>query len=490
MITVAVMTALLGAILPACGEMCGPDTYEKGGLCLPIENLVCVNGRCDANPQPKAVQPTPVIISVIALPEPVKQLVCGKGTHLANNECLPDNPSIEVCDGKDNNGDGQVDESDPNAGMICIKNRLLSKESTPRWGTLTCQDVSDETDGARKLVCAGNSICFAKETCGNGVDDNCDGQVDEGCQMANVNTVTVSASPYTPSARTFVMGWRDVELMQFTLTFNTQEDVSLETLTITDDTTSHGALQNLKLMNSNVAYSVQPSIFWQKNITTATFNNLIGEVKWVKGHYAITLNIKAYVTDWADGGQVSDHRLRVTQATFKTMSGAKITTSVSTGINEPVSNWMSVRRTLLSFALASDSPSGAFVAQAEQVVAKFAVNNSPNVGNYPAYLHSLALTIPDVNKTAIMKIYKNAVTAENLLAQTTLYPTGFIANMNLDQLTVPAGTSVNLIATLDTASLQLPATSTFRVELTEATWGDGVAEYEDWFHILAGPLTY
>ncbi|MEZ4223466.1 MAG: MopE-related protein [Polyangiaceae bacterium] len=74
--------------------------------------------------------------------------------------------SVEVCDGKDNDCDGKIDEDDPAAGTHCT---VPSKLGECAKGVLACVKS--------KLVCA--QVNFpAQEQC-NGKDDDCDGAVDE-----------------------------------------------------------------------------------------------------------------------------------------------------------------------------------------------------------------------------------------------------------------------------------------------------------------------
>lgn len=77
----------------------------------------------------------------------------------------PCTPSAEVCDNKDNNCDGLIDNNPVDAGGSCG----ASNVGQCKFGTLTCQ--------AGALVCVG-SIGPSAETC-NKKDDDCNGIVDD-----------------------------------------------------------------------------------------------------------------------------------------------------------------------------------------------------------------------------------------------------------------------------------------------------------------------
>ncbi len=75
-------------------------------------------------------------------------------------------PTAEICDGLDNNCNGQVDEGNPGGGLVCD----TGKQGVCGAGTTAC------TGGA--IVCDEN-VQPTAEIC-DGLDNNCNGQVDEG----------------------------------------------------------------------------------------------------------------------------------------------------------------------------------------------------------------------------------------------------------------------------------------------------------------------
>jgi hypothetical protein len=98
--------------------------------------------------------------------------VCSEGTEQCQSgaiACVPNNsPSPEVCDGLDNDCDGAVDEGNPGGGSPCDTGLL----GVCAEGTTQCQGGS--------LNCVQN-VYPETEICGNGLDDDCDGVIDNGC---------------------------------------------------------------------------------------------------------------------------------------------------------------------------------------------------------------------------------------------------------------------------------------------------------------------
>jgi len=155
-----------------CGDkLCeGQETAANCPLdcatCIPtgVSETICNNIDDDCDylvDEDYATSPTTCGIGACAS---TGEMLCQAGSVV--DTCTPGTPQTEVCDGIDNNCDGQIDDGNPEGGSACSTG-LLGECAA---GTTECQGGT--------LQCTANNQPQA-EVC-DGLDNNCDGQVDEG----------------------------------------------------------------------------------------------------------------------------------------------------------------------------------------------------------------------------------------------------------------------------------------------------------------------
>lgn len=506
------MSKILAVLMVLCGftaigcepapdlPPCGPGTYEFRGICLPTETEPpCgpgtheVSGICIADP--------------VTPPPPAKTLVCGEGTYELNGKCVADStpPPVEQ-NAQFIKAEVVVSADNPTTIVasyeLTIPARVYYKSRfslNDPWVTLAFENVKNTKSSCAFGPVAPNMKVFWRMEAKNDDDKVVDTREGGLTTPPPPSTLTVSASPDTPSSQTLVMGTTNVELLRFKFTFNSQEDVTLDTITIKNDNVMGGdsSLKNFKLMNGLVQYTN----IWTMNGGVATFGMFNGgmSVNLGKGNYVVSLNVKADITAYDDGGLVSfGHRLRVTGATATTKSGAKVAVTISTGANEPVGNSLTIRRAKLSVAWAADSPSGEIPANNGLVIAKFVATNSANVGNYSASVDRVIMDISAVNMTLVsqntIRVYADSV--YGLLLATYAYQPGKqtldfkdwnLPNGSMSKLEVPAGKSRTFLIVMDLAgvSWKQPAGNIW-VSMLAMQWSDGVVSDTSWPDIPSG----
>ena len=151
----------------ACGIQCPPEAQCSGGRCVCEKGSTLCTNRC-------------VNLQTHHLHCGACGIQCGRNELCTSGKCVrqcpPENPNCngginkdkETCNGRDDNGDGKVDEPWPNKGQACT----IKTKDCERKGVYQCKK-----DGTG-VECIAQGASSKPELC-NDLDDNCDGQIDE-----------------------------------------------------------------------------------------------------------------------------------------------------------------------------------------------------------------------------------------------------------------------------------------------------------------------
>ena len=123
------------------------------------------------------------------------KVACTKDGTKAECNVTAGQPAKEECDGKDNDCDGAVDESDNDANQPLGRSCYTGDAKTRGKGI--CQDGTQLCKGGKWETTCNGEVLPTKEVCGDGKDNDCNDKTDEseaGCQCTPTKTQKCGAS--------------------------------------------------------------------------------------------------------------------------------------------------------------------------------------------------------------------------------------------------------------------------------------------------------
>jgi len=339
--------------------------------------------------------------------------------------------------------------------------------------------------------------------------------------IAASGNLTVAISGDTAEAAQIVLGSTAVELGTFELTADAAERINVTDLVVSVSSTAgyQGTLRNLRLYKDGVAFG--PAVNLPTGAaSTGTYYNATfsGLALTVEKNSTAVITVKADVTTFTNGGANGDVNgsffaamlsnvgsgsepvTAVGESSGASITGAQLDMGTSPDLNQ-VANEMVAYRSKITVAFAGDSPSGSSVGASAQTIAKFVVSNSSNVGNYKATVNTMNFAISNTGisntATRTMNVYKDSVSASNLLATTTAGSgTLNFADTSISTFTdvdITAGSSKTFVVTLDTSDAGTDDKLSIGLAQGDIVWSDdavNVITEVDGLPLVSKTLTY
>ncbi|OIO52182.1 MAG: hypothetical protein AUJ11_00800 [Parcubacteria group bacterium CG1_02_44_65] len=316
--------------------------------------------------------------------------------------------------------------------------------------------------------------------------------------IAAAGTLTITTDSDTPVADQLLMGSTDNPVAKFKLTASTAENIEVSEIIVGDTVSSAatGTITNLKLYDGDTAIS-GPVQFSSSATTTYALARFPVSLTINKGANKV-LTVKADVnTAGAGATSASTHTFAmlvingiastesvtargVSSGTSLTVAGANLFYGAATTVDQTGSEFKAYK-TKIIVAWASDTPTGASVGSASQLIGKINVTNVANSGAYSSTVELMNVTISStINNTAVraLKIYKDSVSGTALA--TTNYVAGTswgasaITDANFTDTEIASGATKTFFLVLDTSDAANTKALSINIAAAQIEWTDGV----------------
>ncbi|MDD4333071.1 MAG: hypothetical protein PHT51_03070, partial [Patescibacteria group bacterium] len=351
-----------------------------------------------------------------------------------------------------------------------------------------------------------NPVCAFDKVTATGVNTGTDASYDsnQDLQKAYVSAqgnLTVTLDSDSALSQQMLMGSTGIELAKFKFAADATEDITISKIALNDLLTaaSTGSIKNLKVYDGTT--QIGQTVNFTTAYGTTTYAILDGLNLTIPRNSNKILTVKGDLTSYDEGGiSASTHRISiyptydgtnepitaVGAASGQSITGAYLDISSTTDA-EVKGNTMAIYKALISVAWASDTPSGAVGGGSAYTVAKVNIVNATNVGNYSATVKNLnfAISQTGISNTADrqLKVYKDAISAGNLLATTQWIGTGTenfgntaIAAGDFVDVEISSGATKTFIVTMDTNDAGTNDRLSIYVDTADVDWYDGVSD--------------
>ncbi len=315
----------------------------------------------------------------------------------------------------------------------------------------------------------------------------------------NLSLIIDSSSP---AAQQLIMGVTDQTLAAFKLTADSAENISITKIVLNDlmVAVGTGTIANLKLYDG--ADQIGSTVIPVSEYASTTYAVFSGLSLTVSAGTDKVITVKGDINTF-DGGGVSGstHEISI-YPTYNgvnepitavgAVSGTAVTGSkLDIGGDSDVQvrgNQMTVYKTKITVAFASDTPSGTAVGGDDATVARINITNSANAGNYAATIKTLnfAISQTGISNTGDreLKIYKDSISGGNLLVTTSWLAVGnqnfgdttivdAVIDGGMTDVEISAGATKLFIITMDTQNAGTNDALSVNVVADDVEWSDG-----------------